>query len=173
MRGESEALAGSVDRLASSIESSVRHGPGAERAPLAPRDRTAALDVVALTEREVDELRLLLANSERVSEFAESRARRLGSAVTGMYQEFGRIGLVACGRLGGVVAVLPLASWAVEKHDQRKLERLRDEERAEAHDREMARIAARSGVLGAVLGSVAGALATALLSLIQSILQGA
>ena len=80
MRGESEALAGSVDRLASSIESSVRHDPGAERAPLAPRDRTAALDVVALTEREVDELRLLLANSERVSEFAESRARRLGSA---------------------------------------------------------------------------------------------
>lgn len=36
MRGESEALAGSVDRLASSIESSVRHAPGAERAPLAP-----------------------------------------------------------------------------------------------------------------------------------------
>lgn len=37
MRGESEALAGSVDRLASSIESSVRHGPGAERARIATR----------------------------------------------------------------------------------------------------------------------------------------
>lgn len=113
------------------------------------------VNVDALTQSEVDELRMAIAEGSPVK-----TAQRVvdDPALVGMYDELSSLGLVETmvdmdGALCFVL-VSPLGIWAVEKRELRGAEEAAARERQWRHDRTMTWIAALAGLTGAIIGAI-------------------
>lgn len=113
------------------------------------------VNVDALTQSEVDELRMAIAEGSPVK-----TAQRVADdpALVGMYDELSSLGLVETmvdmdGALCFVL-VSPLGIWAVEKRELRGAEEAAARERQWRHDRTMTWIAALAGLAGAIIGAI-------------------
>ena len=145
---ETEAIAGGVAGIADAQQQMAKAVSRATR-------KRPYVNVDALTQSEIDELRAAIAEGSPVK-----TAQRIADDPTlvGMYEELSSLGLVetATDMDGAVrlVFVSPLGIWAVEKRRQRAEEHAAELERQWRHDRTMTWIAAISGLAGAVIGAV-------------------
>lgn len=113
------------------------------------------VNVDALSQSEVDELRMAIAEGSPVK-----TAQRVADdpALVGMYDELSSLGLAETmvdmdGSLCFVL-VSPLGIWAVEKRELRGAEEAAARERQWRHDRTMTWIAALAGLAGAIIGAI-------------------
>lgn len=117
-------------------------------------DARRVVDVDALTDAEVDELRALVGHSADLAAYSKGRIADGGDSVRGMYREFEKLGLLTTAGDDGVFVLSSSAWWAVEKRNQLAAERKAELERQWAHDRSMTWIAAAAGLVGAVIGGL-------------------
>lgn len=132
----------------------------AQKKAMRSDDARRIVDVDALTDAEVDELRELIGHTADLTAYSKGRIADGGDSVRGMYREFEKLGLLAMAGDDGAFALSPSAWWAVEKRDQLAAERTAELERQWTHDRKMTWIAAISGLVGAVIGAVLTVLLT-------------
>lgn len=115
-------------------------------------------DVDMLTSEEVDALKQLIEHKGSVREFSASQIATGGDKVRGMYSEFDRLGLIILEVGGQCAAILPMAHWAVEKHEQRS----RDAEQQRAsqwrHDVVVASVSTAIGGILGIIGTLLGVL---------------
>lgn len=148
IRTETEATAGGVAGIADTQQQM------AEAVSRATRKRPY-VNVDALTQSEIDELRAAIAEGSPVK-----TAQRIADDPTlvGMYEELSSLGLVETATdMDGAFClafVSPLGIWAVEKRELLDAEEAAARERQWRHEREMTWITALAGLAGAVIGSV-------------------
>lgn len=126
----------------------------AQKKAMRSDDARRIVDVDALTDAEVDELRELIGHSADLTAYSKGRIVDGGDSVRGMYREFEKLGLLTTAGDDGVFVLSSSAWWAVEKRDQLAAERKAELERQWAHDRTMTWIAAVAGLVGAVIGGL-------------------
>ena len=148
IRTETEAIAGGVAGIADAQQQM------AEAVSRATRKRPY-VNVDALTQSEIDELRAAIAEGSPVK-----TAQRIADDPTlvGMYEELSSLGLVETATdMDGAFClafVSPLGIWAVEKRELLDAEEAAARERQWRHEREMTWITALAGLAGAVFGAV-------------------
>lgn len=148
IRTETEAIAGGVACIADAQHQMARAVSRATR-------KRPYVNVDALTQSEVDELRAAIAEGSPVK-----TAQRVADdpALVGMYEELSSLGLVETRMdMDGALclaSVSPLGIWAVEKRELLDAEEVAARERQWRHEREMTWITALAGILGAVIGSI-------------------
>ncbi len=141
-----------IDASLKQVSSSIDKIAGIQKRAPEKEGARKAIDVDALTEAEVDELKALISVEDPISySFAKISE---DASYAGMYSELSRLGLVLLDADGSVFLVTKNANWAVEKSAQRVAEREADVARQEAHDRKMTLIAAAAGLVGAIIGAV-------------------
>lgn len=119
-------IAGSIDRLKSEVS---KLASGSSRSAREDRAQSKRLpvDVDLLTDEEIDELRFLMAHEGSLCESSKQRVEAHGDKMLGMYVEMERLGLISSAMGVPCINLNPTAYWAVEKHDQVKSARARDE----------------------------------------------
>lgn len=148
IRTETEAIAGGVAGIADAQQQMAQAVSRATR-------KRPYVNVDALTQSEVDELRAAIAEGSPVK-----TAQRIADDPTlvGMYEELSSLGLVETAtNIDGAFClafVSPLGIWAVEKRELLDAEETAARERQWRHERKMTWITAAAGILGAVIGSV-------------------
>ena len=123
-------------------------------------ENRGVIDVDLFTDDEIEELRELVRRRDDPGEWSRARLAEGGAVIEGMYREFSDLGPLWLSAGGGVMQLLPSASWVVEKHDQRATEKQAEFERQLKHDRWMTGAAAASGLVGAIIGAVLTVLLT-------------
>ena len=117
-------------------------------------------DVSALTTEEVASLGQLIKHEDDICGYSASQIAVGGDKIRGMYTEFKKLGLVATDLNGQCIAVLPMAHWAVEKHEQMPRDAKSERNSQWRHD---VIVASVSTAIGGVLG-IAGTLLGTVLS---------
>lgn len=148
IRTETEAIAGGVAGIADAQQQMANAVSRATR-------KRPYVNVDALTQSEVDELRVAIAEGSPAK-----TAQRIADdpALVGMYHELSSLGLVEMAMdMDGALClafVSPLGIWAVEKRELLDAEEAAARERQWRHERKMTWITALAGILGAVIGSI-------------------
>lgn len=148
IRADTGAIADGVADIADAQQQMARAVSRATR-------KRPYVNVDALTQSEIDELRVAIAEGSPVK-----TAQRITDDPTlvGMYEELSSLGLVETATdMDGAFClafVSPLGIWAVEKRELLDAEEAAARERQWRHEREMTWITALAGLAGAVIGSV-------------------
>ena len=146
-----------LDSIASAVKSLDKTSGKAASEQKAERKR-APIDVDALTSEEVEALRQLIEHESDLMEYSSARIAAGGEKVSGMYAEFNRLGLAAVEAGGRCVALLPMAHWAVEKHDQRSRDAELERKAQWRHDLVVASVSTAIGGALGIDGTLLGVL---------------
>lgn len=144
-----------LDAVATAVKSLNRTSDKAAKEQKRDRKRIP-FDVDTLTSEEVDALKQLIEHEHNPLEYSASQIDVGGDKIRGMYAEFDRLGLVMIDFDGRCAAVLPMAHWAVEKHEQRSRDAELEKKSQWRHDFVVASVSTAIGGILGILGTLLG-----------------
>lgn len=143
-----------LDAVATAVKSLNRTSDKAAKEQKRDRKRIP-FDVDTLTSEEVDALKWLIEHERNPIEYSASQIDVGGDKIRGMYAELDRLGLVMID-YDGRCAVLPMAHWAVEKHEQRSRDAELEKKSQWRHDIAVASVSTAIGGILGILGTLLG-----------------